>query len=320
MPKSSNVLSEKDWVYESTTVHARDGRLLSEADFARLETLQGEFAIVRFLVNEKGWDGAQDTELERLLSNEVNWTYAFIGELTGGMATGLETLTYLNDWHNLKAAVKLVYSGMTDDEPENVAERERCFAPSDKVTADALLKAIGSNSYAELPLDMQTPAKDAMNALAELGSGQLSDMIIDRAALLGFHNAAVATGFDVLREWADFIVDTGNIQSALRLRLANKSPEFMRETLIPAGTLSIDALTADGDGAVEAEARAKGYAGAAEALETGSFEFEEWKTKWLNNKLRRELSSIFGLTVIIAFAMLRLEDIRAVRRIAGAQG
>jgi V/A-type H+-transporting ATPase subunit C len=313
------MVSEKDWVFESTIVHAKDARLLSEADMSRLEGFADDGAIVRFLVNEKSWDGAADAELERLLSNEVKWTFEFIAELTGG-AAGLSPLTYLNDWHNLKAAVKLVYSGMAGDDAESLAECERCFAPANKVSCAALLKAVRNNTYNDLPDDMRAVAKEAMTALAELGSGQLSDMIIDRAALLSFNKAAGATGFDVFREWADFVVDTGNIQSAIRLRAGGKSQEFMRQTLVPAGTLSLDALLSEDPNAVASEARAKGYGGAVEALESGSFGFEEWKTKWLNDKLRRELNSIFGLNVIIAFAMLRLEDIRAVRRIAGSRG
>lgn len=311
-----NPLNNEQYVYAVTRVHIAEQRLLSRQDMEQLLTAASPAEALRLLA-DKGWGGAETPadDIDALVAAETAKTWDLIEELAGEVEP-FNVFRYANDFHNLKAAIKLAYTA--NDEKD----QSHYFMPYGTVEIDRIRKAAAEHDFSKLPDAMAEAGRDAYEVLARTGNGQLCDMAIDRAALAAIDKAGRNASSEVLRRYAAITVDGANIKAAVRCGRMGKSREFIERALAPAGTLDAKRLgdaAAQGPEAIYSYLFATPYAGAVEALKTSMAAFERWCDDEMIRMIRPQRTNYFGIEPLAAFILGRENEIRMVRLIVSAK-
>ena len=145
----------------------------------------------------------------------------------------LEILLYKNDFHNLKAALKAVISGK---------EPQHYFIRPTNLDLDKLVVAIKSKEYEYLPEYIRKTAQEAYELLTRTLDGQLSDSVIDTAALEAMQRAAYRHGGEFMRRYAEMTALYADIKTAYRCALMKKSKSFIETAVCGTSELDKDSL------------------------------------------------------------------------------
>ena len=304
---------DKELIYAVTRVHMHEANLLGKKDFDQLLSADSVAEAFRLLA-DKGWGNSEIPagDMEALIEAETRKTWDLTAELVGNVEP-FNVFRYANDYHNLKAAIKLGYSAVGE------SEWVRYFLPAGTVEVEAIQKAARERDFSFLPPAMAEAGSTACEVLSRTGNGQLCDITIDRAALMAIGAAGKSAKSPLLRRYAEIIVDTANVKSAVRCLRMRKSREFIERALAPAGTLDYTALA---DAAVSGEKEAMAallggtaYADAIPALNESIAAFECWCDNEIIRMIRPCRAQYFGIDPLAAFILGRENEIRMVRLI-----
>ena len=105
-------MPEKLYVYAVARIRSKEMQLLDTQFINQLMAAPGYRECLKLLMEKGGKEGC--TELEQILTYEQQKTWAFISELVEDMSV-FNVLLLPNDYHNLKAAIKTVYTGLEDE-------------------------------------------------------------------------------------------------------------------------------------------------------------------------------------------------------------
>ena len=307
---------DEEYIYQSVSVHLCEKDMLDEKDVEDLAAAAGVEEVYSIL-GEKGWAvaglSAAAADADRLLVEQENMAWEFVESLLGDL-TPLDVLRCANDYHNLKAAVKLAYS---DDD----ADPGRCFLKGVADAAD-ILEAAKAHDFSALPPDMAEAGKQAYETLAHTGNGQLSDMIIDKAALIAIDKAGGETKSSLMKEYAKLTVDGANIKAAVRCCNMGKPRDFTEQAIAPAGTLDTEALVkaaAEDLESIYEYLSYTEYSGAADVLRQGIAAFERWCENRIIAAIRPQREEFFSIDPMAAYILARLSEIRTVKLIMAAK-
>ena len=143
-------MPEKLYVYAVARIRSKEMQLLDTQFINQLMAAPGYRECLKLLM-EKGWGKEGCTELEQILTYEQQKTWAFISELVEDMSV-FNVLLLPNDYHNLKAAIKTVYTGLED---------ENLFLSRGTVNAKPFWKQLRLRIIPLLPEHMRTSAREA---------------------------------------------------------------------------------------------------------------------------------------------------------------
>ncbi|HHU49398.1 MAG TPA: V-type ATPase subunit, partial [Clostridiales bacterium] len=219
-------MPEKLYVYAVARIRSKEMQLLDTQFINQLMAAPGYRECLKLLM-EKGWGKEGCTELEQILTYEQQKTWAFISELVEDMSV-FNVLLLPNDYHNLKAAIKTVYTGLED---------ENLFLSRGTVNAKTILEAVKAQDYSLLPEHMRTSAREAYRVLTQTGDGQLCDLIIDKAALEALYAAGKEQTDDVLRLFTEQKIASSNIKIAVRAQRTGKPLEWIQRALAACDSL-----------------------------------------------------------------------------------
>ena len=304
---------QEQYVYAVTRIHANENHLLGTQDLEQLITTQNLAAAMRYL-SDKGWGSTETTSPDALIAYENERTWSLIDELIGSDAP-FDVFRLANDYHNLKAAVKLVWM-------HNEKDYERCCVKHGTVSADLILKAAAEQNFSLLPEALALAGRKAFETLTHTQSGQMTDVIIDTAALCAIDAAGKNSGSELLSGYATLTVDVANIKSAVRCCQMNKGSEFAEQVIARAGSLNtgnlISAATS-GMEAVYACLRGTSYDAAADALRQSMASFERWCDNRLIAFIKPQRMNYFTIEPIAAFVLGRENEIKIARLILSAK-
>lgn len=106
-------MSDSLYTYAVARIRSKELSLLNSQAIEQLLAAKSYDECMRLLA-DRGWgDGEPGIGAERMLAAEREKTWSLIGELVEDMSV-FDVFLYANDYHNLKAAVKLVCTGEED--------------------------------------------------------------------------------------------------------------------------------------------------------------------------------------------------------------
>ncbi len=306
----------EEYIYAVTRVHMAEQNLLSVQDVEQMISLQKADDVFRFL-SDKGWGSAETpaNDAEAMLATETEKTWGLIQELAGEVEP-FNVFRYSNDYHNVKAAIKLNYVSNGEK------EQDHYYIPYGTVELDKIKKAALEHDFSALPEKLSKAAQEAYDVLVQSSNGQQCDMVLDRAALCDIAQAGEAAGSDVLRRYAQITVDAANIKAAVRCQRMGKKRDFIESALAPAGSLDIKVLKEAAANKLEdiyAYLETTPYASAVEALKTSMAAFEGWCEDEMIRMIRPQRTNYFGLEPLAAFILGRENEIRMARLILSAK-
>ena len=202
-------MSEQSYTYAVSRIRSRELTLLDAAFYERLIAAPTAEDCRRQL-EERGW-GSMAEEREK------TWRVFVLPQ----------------DYHNLKAAIKQVYS-----QAQGIA----VYLPAGTVEPERIREAVQQQDFSLLPEEMQAPAQQAFELLLHTRDGQLCDTVIDRAALDAIRRAGEASANAFIRQYAEWTVATADIKIAMRAYRTHKPEAFYEQALADCRTLDTGRL------------------------------------------------------------------------------
>lgn len=295
-----------DYIYAAARIRSRELSLLGRQDLDQLMACKSCEECIRVL-NDKGWgNGESGASAEAILSAEEEKTWSLIRELTDDL-TPFDVLLFPIDYNNLKAAVKCVATGV---EPHNV------FLPGGSVDPEVMTRCVRENDFSPLPAQMAEAANEAYHTLLQTDDGQLCDIILDRACLLGILERGKASRDPLLVQYAELLAATKNIKIAVRACKTRKNRVFLNSALVPCETLDAGALAVAACKSMEeiyACLQATPYAEAAEKMKESYSAFEKWCDDKIMDLIKGEKYNSFTVGPLFAYVVARQNEISTVR-------
>ncbi|MBP3719323.1 MAG: V-type ATPase subunit, partial [Eubacterium sp.] len=216
-------------------------------------------------------------------------------------------------YHNLKAAIKDVCTGLDDG---------MAFYDHDKYGKDQMLSIIRDKDFEKLPEYMRKIAEEALDFMLTTRDGQRLDMMIDRACLDATIESAKLTKDRFLIEYAETKVLMADIKIAVRAADTRRPLSVIEEALAPVGKLDTKKLAVaaatNRDSVYEFLERV-GYHDAVEALKDSFSSFEKWCDDYVMGTLMNQKTNIQSSGPIVAFFLAKQNEIRTARIIMTAK-
>ena len=172
---------------------------------------------------------------------------------------------------------------------------------------------------AGLSADGAHAALDAERVLAETGDARRSDLLVDAACFARQLELAQASGCQILADYVRALIDGANLKSLVRTLRLKKDAAFLRELLLPGGTVSPERIVQHGFSSSAAELFAgSALAQAAQAAEAaaagGSLtELERLCDNAALNVIGRARRVPFGVEVPVGYVAARENELMSVR-------
>ncbi len=305
-------MSDNGYAYAVARIRAKELTLLSAQTLDTLMAAKTAADCVRLLA-EKGWGtGDANQSISSLLLTEREKTWALLRELVDDMSV-FDVFLLANDYHNLKAAIKLVY---TDQTLAGVYSHNGTAAP------ELIYDAVRERDYAALPEGMRAAAEEAYLALSHTGDGQLCDVIVDRAALQAVLEAGNASAFGLIRSYAQLTAALANIKIAARCQKTGKRLEFIKKALCPCEGLDTDSLAEAAAGGFEPMLKyleTTAFADAATALRGSFAQYERYADNAVMELIRPQKYHSFTVEPLAAYLLARENELAMVRLILTAK-
>lgn len=299
-------MAQPDYIYAVARIRYKELQCLNAAALEQLMSLKSEEECLRFL-SEKGWGSGSGLSAEALLKLEREKVWNEIKELTDDLEI-FNVFLVANDYHNLKAAIKDNYA----PGPGEIYSENATIDPA------VFTEAVKEHDFSVLPAAMQPVAEEALTALRETGDGQLCDILIDRAALEAILAAGKKSGSELLAFYAEHVVATANIKTALRCQKTGKTLDFIKKALAPCDSLDTDALAKaalEGSEAILDYLKSTPYDDATDAIRQSASSFERWCDNRLIEKIRSQKHVIEGAEPLAAWYLAKENEIKTVRYI-----
>lgn len=296
---------DNQYMYAVARIRSKELSLLGKSDIDQLLNCKSEKECLRMLM-DKGWGRTGDETSEELLAVEREKTWELIRELVDDLSI-FNTFLYSNDFHNLKAAIKQIYTNSILD---NIFIKEGTINP------DIIIEAVKEHNFTILPEHMRLCAAEAYEVLMHTGDSQLCDVIIDKAALETLKTKSKESKNDVMMSYGELKVAVANINIAIRSSRTGKDKEFLLRALANCDTLDIQKLieaALQGMDAIYEYLSNTDYADAVEAIMESSSAFERWSDNLIIQKIRPQKYNPFTISPLAAYILARENEIKTVR-------
>ncbi len=298
-------MSEVEYTFAVAHIRGLESKLFSQAVIDQLMACKDYDAALDFII-DKGWGGLDvRRDADAILAAERSKIWETIQSLSVPMET-FDVLSYPNVFHNLKTAIKEVFTGQQHDE---------FFYDGTVPSREELRDIISRKEFSRLPGNMDTAAQDAFETIFHSNDGQLCDVIIDKACLEAIDKAGKESDSGAIQRYAEAVVAVTDIKIAARCQRTGKSIEFMRRALQPCADVDAERLAKAASSGFEAilEYISGGrFREAAEALRESPSAFECWSDNYLMEILRPEKYEVFSVGPLVAYVLARENEIKTV--------
>lgn len=299
-------MSNTKYTYAVARIRALEVSLFSDAVIEQLLACRTAEQALQFVM-EKGWgDVSVDRDMDAVLKREEEKAWQVIREVAPDMHV-FDVLSYPKLYHNLKAAVKEVYTQ---------TRTPGIFYDDCDIPGSEMLQIVENKDFSRLPDGMRQVAGEALETLLHTGDGQLCDIMIDKAALEAIYKAGKDSGEPVIEDYADTTVAIADIKIAVRSQKTGKSADFMRSAMADCRSIEVEQLiraALSGPDAIAGYLEGTSYAGGAGALRESPSAFERWCDNRMTETLKAQKYEIFSVGPLLGYLLARENEIKTVR-------
>jgi len=323
--KAIKATKETDYAYAVAYMRTLENKMLGRADFEILLNANSAEDILKYLsdkgygnknagANAKTGQNPDSTEIietiEKILKAELAYTWNEIKNACPEDAP-VNILIYQNDFHNLKAILKSVFS--------NNVNYENLMLEPYTVAPDIIHHAIANGKPETLPDIFKESAIEAYNILARDDDGQLAEIILDKALFALMKDIAKQSKNSFLIDWVELNIAVMNMKIALRGAYGGKSREFLRNAMLECRKISVDYLSeaavkdvSDGSDVLRVF-KESGFEEAAKAAKESVGEFEKWCDNEIIRYLQPTKFKTFGFEPVLGFLVGKEFELQAAR-------
>lgn len=307
--KKTKPCKDTNYLFISALLRAREPMLLSHEKAERMLTSSVQEAARQ--LESCGYADILTAGLDQALAARRTAVFDELEKLAP--QDGIVSLFRMRyDYHNAKTIVKAEATG---------AGAAGILSDAGRVPAQALKNAYETGEAGAIPQALLDAMASARDVLARTADPQLADLILDRAYFAEYGAAAEQVGSKFLMGYAELQADSANLRAAVRARRMNKGADFLKEVLVPGGSVAAEEICE----AVRQEepfaplfAQSMLYQAALSGDESASgslTRFERLCDDTLTAYYSSAKSAVFGEQVVIAYLCALESEISAARMI-----
>ena len=316
-------LKDTDYLSISARVRAMENRLLTRERMERMLDAK-DTAEAAKLLSECGYgelSALTPAALEEVLAQAQARAFGDLGSMVPDQSL-LDVFRIKYDYHNVKVLLKAQATG---------ADPGRLLVGSGRWGAAALAEAFQKGDLRSCTDLFRAAVDHAREALAAGGDPQKADFILDRACFQELTRAAGESGSAFVQGYVALTIDVANLRSAVRSARMGKGTDFLRQVLVPGGTVDPKELAALREGELAARFQS-GRLGQAASVGAGLMggggdltEFERLCDNAVVAYLAESKRVAFGEAPVVGYLYAREAELTAVRilmmgRMAGLDG
>ncbi len=219
----------------------------------------------------------------------------------------LKSLCILNDYFNIKAAVKCSLSGLDADD---------YFVYPTTLDLSDIRQHINAHDFSALPSELVECTSKAYDIANKTENGQMADIIIDKAALQALKTLSEKTKNKIFSSVCAFILDTTNIKIALRCAATSKSDDFVRSAISEAAYIDADKLinyAVNDKEELYSYLLQSRYSQGVKLYKESAFEFEKWCDDNVIEIVKGAKYTAFGFGPVFAYYQAKTTEIKNIR-------
>ncbi len=132
------------------------------------------------------------------------------------------------DYHNAKVLIKA--EAMS-------SERADLLSSAGRMTPEAISTAYREENFVFCPDVLAKAMMEAKRVLNRSENPQLADFILDKACFAELSAVSEKLGSRFIKGYVEILIDCANLKTAVRCMRMNKTADFMRNALIPGGSV-----------------------------------------------------------------------------------
>lgn len=298
-------MTDKQYIYAVARIRTKELGLLNKQLMEQLLACKTYEDCLTALA-EKNFGSSESPTLEDIIKSERKKTWDLMRELVKDISV-FNTFLYENDFHNLKAAIKQLY---TDKEFNNI------YIENCTVKPEIMLQALKEQDFKLLPDYMQECAQEAYEMQVHTGDSQLTDIIIDKKALEKIYESGTSSNNELFSKYAELRVAFANINIALRCNKIAKTRDYMTRAMAECKSLNISSLI---DAASESEdaicdyLRTTSYEGIVPSIRKSSSALEKYCDDQIIELIKPQKYNSFTVSPLAAYILARENEIKNVR-------
>lgn len=300
-------MAEQIYPYAVARIRVLEKNLLSKQVLNQMAD-DKEAADAMRTLSDYGYEGALEVsprDFEKVLAAELEKTYTVIRELVPAERF-IDVFLYKNDYHNLKVLIKQEVSDI---------DGERFLVEGGTEPIGKLKTALLERNYSNLPPVMGEAIEKAFDAFAKTHSGQMIDIVLDKAAFTQMKDTADAIGNPFVSKYVAKVCDLTNLKSFLRIRSMGKDFTAFDAVFVQGGEISqATFLAAFGTDEPAQYFKATAYGDICEAgMGEGFTFFEKLCDDHIMNFVRGAKFQALTLEPLIAYLYAKESEIKTVR-------
>ena len=296
-------MRDTDYAYCVARIRANERYLLKDKDLSELIDSKNFDSAIAYLLDKK-WI-SEKGEISNCIKYQSEKLWQLLSESVPDKKE-LDILCTVNDFFNIKAAVKCHFTGK---EPYDY------YVKPTTLNLEELTEKVSSHKFSAIEGAKGKCAEESYKTACLTENGQNADIIIDRACIDEIRRYANEKS-GVTAEICGFLCDTTNIKIAFRCALTDKKKDFTETAIGECKHLSkkdlVKATLGGKDALCEYLAKTS-YSDGAEIYLTSAAEYE----KWCDNKViaiaKKSGFTAFGFDPVCAYYYAKLTEMKSVR-------
>ena len=234
------MIKKEAYLYLSALLRAREPKMLSREKAERLLDAPS-FAECAKQLADSGYEDMSQMNAGEIEAAPSRRRAAVFRELAGMLPDEklIDVFRVRYDYHNAKVVLKAEAVG---------SEPLPLMSASGRIPADTLLNAYREERAVDLPGKLAEALKAGKELLARTANPQLADFLLDKAYFAELQELCAAHKSDFLTRYDSVLADSTNLRSAVRTLRMGKNADFLREALVPGGSVSAERILASATG------------------------------------------------------------------------
>lgn len=232
---SNNKVTDKDYLFMSAMIRSRETRLLDREKMERMLDACSFDEAAKILM-ECGYpdmSGLKAPEVEERLAEHRSAVFEELSQLAPEKAI-IDIFRLKYDYHNIKVLVKAQGAN---------ANGEHLLSSSGRIKPFTLTEAFNNEDYRFVPSYVGVAMEQAKDILARTGNPQLADLAVDSIYFEEFMKLAKGLSDRFLTDYGRILIDSANLRTTVRTLRIGKDLEFLRNALIPGGSVGAERLS-----------------------------------------------------------------------------
>lgn len=298
----------RDYTFAVAKIRELENELITQAILDRLIEAENENEVISTVLSRSKFEVNGDRDLTEFFKSETLDAWETVSSLAPD-SSEIKSLTVLNDFHNVKAALKALV--MKD-------EVEKLYLFPTAVDTETFFENVRDKRYYELPKYIRQATENGYSVLIDTVDGQLLDSCIDSEAMKTLKRLAEKSNSEMFKKYTEFFISVTDIKIAYRGARADKGEKFFLDALCESDSLDIETLVSEalkGEQSLLTYIENSVYKEAAEKLKISLMCFEKYIDDGLTDITEQAKTDSFSVDPLFAYYHAKQTDIKNVRMI-----